>query len=94
MEGVFNIRLIKDMHLGYFKCPVKFEMRSVANSFNWSFHSESYISSNNILLLGLIKSNTYLALNFYFHCNHFSICTKGSICKTIANYCLIKKNFD
>ena len=42
MEGIFDIRLIKDFALGDLKCPLKFEMRSATNSFNWSFHSEIF----------------------------------------------------
>ena len=35
----------RTLHLGDLKCPFKFEMRSATNSFNWSFHSERYLSS-------------------------------------------------
>ena len=40
----------RTLHLGDLKCPFKFEMWSVTNSFNWSFHSERYLSSTCSLL--------------------------------------------
>ena len=50
MEGVFDIRLVGTLHLGDLKCPLKSEMLSATNSFNWSVHSERYLSSSCSLL--------------------------------------------
>ena len=88
MEGIFDMRLIKTLHLGDLKCSFKFKMRSITISFSWSFHSKRYLRFTCSLLnkfFAKISMDSKIIVSVAFQLTLFGSLDFGSLATSSLN---------